>query len=145
MAYAFSALVNVNAVANLLVTLVFVFYMVSGGFLIGLNSLPPWISWLQYISIFRYGTEALAINELKDQIYSVPITEKNICLFHVKFNWTDNTGICYAKGNDLLEFQGYHASMVWYDQIALLFTSVVWLTLAYIFLRLVKAYYRYYK
>ena len=28
-----------------------------GGFLIGLSSLPVWINWMKYISIFRYAIE----------------------------------------------------------------------------------------
>ena len=77
-AFTFSAMVNVFAVANLLVSLVFVFYMVRlsqpfnyltvyvcacvrvqlfGGALIGLSSLPSWIRWMKYISVFRYSVE----------------------------------------------------------------------------------------
>ena len=68
-------MVSVFAVANLLVALVFILYMVSmlayhtsnmnfllhlqlfGGFIIGLTSLPLWIQWMKYLSIFRYAIE----------------------------------------------------------------------------------------
>ena len=32
-------------------------YKIFGGVLIGLNSLPLWIRWMKYISIFRYSLE----------------------------------------------------------------------------------------
>ena len=83
MAFAISAPFTVVAMANLLIALCFVLQMVSllwifgfwifgfrydfsfydvimqlfGGFLISLDSLPVYVSWLKYLSIFRYATE----------------------------------------------------------------------------------------
>jgi len=32
-------------------------FQLFGGFLIGLSSLPEWIQWMKYISLFRYAIE----------------------------------------------------------------------------------------
>lgn len=34
-----------------------------------LNSIPVWISWLQYISPFKYGLHLMMLNELEDYTY----------------------------------------------------------------------------
>uniref|UniRef100_A0A4W3K4P3 Broad substrate specificity ATP-binding cassette transporter ABCG2 n=1 Tax=Callorhinchus milii TaxID=7868 RepID=A0A4W3K4P3_CALMI len=63
MALAISTGYNVVAVANLLVTLCFIFMVILSGLLVNLVSIVSWLSWLQYLSIPRYGLRALQINE----------------------------------------------------------------------------------
>ena len=77
--YAYSSLTSVTAVATLLSALTFVLSMVVtlipcsiqpghihvhphfvqlfGGFFIALDSLPVWLRWIKYLSLFRYGLE----------------------------------------------------------------------------------------
>ena len=52
---------------------------------------------------------------------------------------------CFADGNEVLIYRGYHTDWIWWDQIALGGTALLWLTLSYIVLRVVRAYYRQYK
>ncbi|KAI8335799.1 hypothetical protein BC941DRAFT_429414 [Chlamydoabsidia padenii] len=54
------------AAANLLANLVMLFSMLFGGFLLNKEHIPAVLSWLQYLSFFNYGYEALIVNELKD-------------------------------------------------------------------------------
>lgn len=60
-------------------------------------------------------------------------------------NVTMNGTFCYVNGNDILHSRGYSLDWLWYDQIALGGTTLGWLLLAYIVLRIVKIYYRHFK
>uniref|UniRef100_A0A8C1VMV8 ABC transporter domain-containing protein n=1 Tax=Cyprinus carpio TaxID=7962 RepID=A0A8C1VMV8_CYPCA len=75
LAFLVSASVSTFAMANVLIALPFVFMMVFGGFLVNLNSMLNWLSWLKWASIFKYGLDAVTINEMKGQVfYSVNAT-----------------------------------------------------------------------
>ncbi|EDO42968.1 predicted protein [Nematostella vectensis] len=52
-----SASVETFAIANLLIALPYVFMMVFSGVLVNLGSVGAWLSWIKYISIFRYAVE----------------------------------------------------------------------------------------
>lgn len=85
--FAVSASVSTFAIANLLIALIYVFMMVFGGLLVNVSDIVVWLRWLQYFSIFRYGLNALAINELTGLTFCLPDTE-NItgtpCLDHIE-------------------------------------------------------------
>ncbi|RUS20020.1 hypothetical protein BC937DRAFT_86556 [Endogone sp. FLAS-F59071] len=49
--------------ASLVASIVMLFMMLFGGLLINQDKIPAALSWLQYLSVFRYGFEALAANE----------------------------------------------------------------------------------
>ncbi|XP_052628730.1 broad substrate specificity ATP-binding cassette transporter ABCG2 isoform X2 [Harpia harpyja] len=66
MALAIAAGQSVVAVANLLMTITFVFMIIFSGLLVNLTSIMSWLSWLKYFSIPRYGMTALQISELTD-------------------------------------------------------------------------------
>ncbi|EMP29345.1 ATP-binding cassette sub-family G member 2 [Chelonia mydas] len=66
MALAIATGQDVVAVANLLMTITFVFMIIFSGLLVNLTSILSWLSWLQYLSIPRYGMTALQINEFTD-------------------------------------------------------------------------------
>ncbi|KAJ8403640.1 hypothetical protein AAFF_G00349660 [Aldrovandia affinis] len=63
MTMAISADQTVVAVANIFMTISFVFMMIFSGLLVNLPSIMAWLSWFQYFSIPRYGLTALQINE----------------------------------------------------------------------------------
>ncbi|CUG00176.1 ABC transporter, putative [Bodo saltans] len=50
-------------VANVIAPLILVLFLLPSGFLINLNSIPIIWRWIKYISFFRYGFEALVLNE----------------------------------------------------------------------------------
>ncbi|ROI62422.1 ATP-binding cassette sub-family G member 2, partial [Anabarilius grahami] len=117
LAFLVSASVSSFAMANILVALPFVFMMVFGGFLVNLNYMLNWLSWLKWVSIFKYGLDAVTINEMK--------------------------GLVFYSGNDTLTGEMYLISQgidysvwgFWQNQVALLGIIVVCMTLSYIQLR----------
>jgi ATP-binding cassette subfamily G (WHITE) protein 2 len=62
--YLVSSLVGVFAIANLIVTVIYVIQMLFGGLLVNLDTLPVFLHFIQYLSLFKQGYSALAINEL---------------------------------------------------------------------------------
>ncbi|KNE62385.1 hypothetical protein AMAG_07608 [Allomyces macrogynus ATCC 38327] len=52
------------ATATLVSAMTTLFTMLLGGVLLNANALPPAARWLPYLSVFRYATEALAVNEV---------------------------------------------------------------------------------
>ncbi|XP_061427106.1 broad substrate specificity ATP-binding cassette transporter ABCG2-like isoform X1 [Lethenteron reissneri] len=63
LALAVSAGTSVVAVANVFITVCFIFMILFSGFLVNLPSVMSWLSWLQYLSIPGYGFTGLLINE----------------------------------------------------------------------------------
>ncbi|KAK9964059.1 hypothetical protein ABG768_005264 [Culter alburnus] len=117
LAFLVSASVGSFAMANILIALPFVFMMVFGGFLVNLNSMLSWMSWLKWASIFRYGYNALAINELKDQVFTS--------------NYTRMTGDMYLDHQEI----DHSTWGFWQNQVALTGIMCVCLILAYVQLR----------
>ncbi|KAF9927373.1 hypothetical protein FBU30_003279 [Linnemannia zychae] len=56
--------VRTTGVASLASSIVMLFMMLFGGFLINSGQIPKALTWIQYLSMFKYGFEALAINEV---------------------------------------------------------------------------------
>ncbi|TPP64886.1 Placenta-specific ATP-binding cassette transporter [Fasciola gigantica] len=59
-----SATFTLFGIANVVVSIVYVFMMVFGGYLINLKSMGAWLSWLRYLSIFRYSLGGLMVMEM---------------------------------------------------------------------------------
>ncbi|XP_032651091.1 broad substrate specificity ATP-binding cassette transporter ABCG2-like [Chelonoidis abingdonii] len=114
MAFLVSASVSTFTIANVLIALPFVFMMVFGGFLVNLNSMLSWLSWIKSISIFHYGMNALTINELQGAV------------FHLNSST--------VPGEVYLQQQGINYSTwgLWENEIALLCLSLAFLFFAYI-------------
>jgi ABC-type multidrug transport system ATPase subunit/ABC-type multidrug transport system permease subunit len=73
-----SALISDYGTASLVVAVCMLFQMLLGGLLINTNSIPPALSWIQWLSLFRYATEALAVNEaassrIVDTLQGIPV------------------------------------------------------------------------
>uniref|UniRef100_A0A8C1Z5E7 ABC transporter domain-containing protein n=1 Tax=Cyprinus carpio TaxID=7962 RepID=A0A8C1Z5E7_CYPCA len=119
LAFLVSASVSTFAMANVLIALPFVFMMVFGGFLVNLNSMLNWLSWLKWASIFKYGLDAVTINEMKGQY---------LISFFLMIRLT---------GEMYLQSQGIDYSLwgFWQNQVALLGIVLVCMTFAYIQLR----------
>jgi ABC-type multidrug transport system permease subunit len=58
--------------------------MMFSGLYNRLDSIPNWISWMQYISPFRYGLHAVMLNEYNDEKYY---------FYGVEFDYKDNLSI----------------------------------------------------
>ncbi|MBN3307184.1 ABCG2 protein, partial [Amia calva] len=117
LAFLVSASVGSFAVANVLIALPYVFMMVFGGFLVNLNSMLDWLSWLKWVSIFRYGLNALTINEMKGSRFTN--------------NFTVVTGEMYMTEQGI----DYSPWGFWQNLVALLGIMLVCMLMAYIQLR----------
>ncbi|CAF0956724.1 unnamed protein product [Rotaria sordida] len=69
---------HTSAVALIIVILVLVVMMMFSGFLIDLPSVFVWLSWIQWISAFRYASNVLTINEFQDLTFCWP-NQTNFC------------------------------------------------------------------
>ncbi|NWR48535.1 ABCG2 protein, partial [Regulus satrapa] len=138
MALAVAAGQSVVAVANLVMTVIFVFMIIFSGLLVNLTTIMPWLSWLKYLSIPRYGMTALQINELTglsfcDSTNNTVLSMTNIinmCVF-----------ICRGcTGEEYLESQGIDPSPwgLWQNHLALACMIVIFLTIAYLKLHFMK-------
>lgn len=123
-AYFFSSAFGPYANTNQVVAVVFVIMFVFGGFFVNTDSVPDWLEWIKWISIFRYGLKALVINELKN----------------LKFN--NSSGVqCGPSGNDYLKSQDIAYVTVWdkwQNIVALGVMSLLFFLLTFIVLLRVK-------
>ncbi|XP_053393645.1 broad substrate specificity ATP-binding cassette transporter ABCG2-like isoform X2 [Mercenaria mercenaria] len=116
--FCISALVRIFAVANLLIAMAYVVMMVFSGLLVNLDTIPDFLEWLKYISIFRYSLNALNINELKGMTFVNSTVDEN-CITGNEY--LDIQNIAYDTDWDL-----------WSNYVALGVISVGFLILAYL-------------
>ncbi|NXE77181.1 ABCG2 protein, partial [Cochlearius cochlearius] len=120
MALAIAAGQSVVAVANLLMTIAFVFMIIFSGLLVNLTSIMSWLSWLKYFSIPRYGMTV-------SPVFSSFI---NVCVFIHR----------WCTGDEYLKNQGIDASSwgLWQNHLALACMTVIFLIIAYLKLHFMK-------
>ncbi|XP_051517382.1 broad substrate specificity ATP-binding cassette transporter ABCG2 isoform X2 [Myxocyprinus asiaticus] len=125
MTLAISADQTVVAIANIFMTISFVFMMIFSGLLVNLPSVAGWLNWLKYFSIPRYGLAALQINEF---------TGLTFC-----DNRNTSTSVC-STGEDFLQDQGIDHSAwgLWQNNLALGIMTFIFLAIAYLKLRFIK-------
>ncbi|XP_041926462.1 broad substrate specificity ATP-binding cassette transporter ABCG2-like [Alosa sapidissima] len=128
MTMAISADQTVVAIANIFMTIAFVFMMIFSGLLVNLPSIAVWLSWLGYFSIPRYGLTALQINEFSGLKFCQ--TAPNITL---------PPGVS-CTGEDFLNNQGidYSTWGLWQNHVALTIMTILFLGIAYLKLRFIK-------
>lgn len=116
-----SSSVQLIAVANLFVSVPFVFMMLFSGFLIRLQDVPVWLRWIKWLSIFRYGLSGLQLNELHGMKFS---------------QCGENHNTTCLSGDQYLGQQGLeYPKDMWESCFALGAIAVILLTLTYIQLR----------
>jgi len=62
-------------VAVSLAPIVIIPFMLFAGFYVSLSSIPVWLSWIQYISIFKWGLQALFVNEFYNESFTCTPSE----------------------------------------------------------------------
>ncbi|XP_006760104.1 PREDICTED: ATP-binding cassette sub-family G member 2 [Myotis davidii] len=132
MALAIAAGQSVVSIATLLMTISFVFMMIFSGLLVNLRTVVPWLSWLQYLSIPRYGYAALQHNEFLGLHFCPGL--------NVTTNSTCDFAIC--TGEEFLVNQGIDLSPwgLWKNHVALACMIVIFLIIAYLKLLFLKKY-----
>uniref|UniRef100_A0A8C4ZA30 ABC transporter domain-containing protein n=1 Tax=Gadus morhua TaxID=8049 RepID=A0A8C4ZA30_GADMO len=124
MTMAISADQTVVAIANIFMTITFVFMMIFTGLLVNLTSIPVWLAWLRYFSIPRYGLSALLVNEFRGLTFcNSTASPAQIC-----------------TGEAFLAYQGVDASDwgLWQNHMALGIMTCIFLSIAYTKLRFIK-------
>ncbi len=99
--------------------------LVFSGFLVDVNSVIAFLSWIKWISIFRYSNNIFTINEFVG----------------IKFCWSNNTNICPLDGIEVLREQNIEYSSewdLWKNFVALGGMTAGFLILTYIQLRRMK-------
>ncbi|KAL4640448.1 ATP-binding cassette sub-family G member 2-like [Arapaima gigas] len=136
MTMAISADQTVVALANLFMTIAFVFMMIFSGLLVNLPSVMNWLAWLKYFSIPRYGLAAVEINEFTGLYFCENLTftksQPPNC------SVTPATVIC--TGEQFLTYQGieYTTWALWQNHVALAVMGIIFLIIAYLKLRFIK-------
>uniref|UniRef100_H2Z7L5 ABC transporter domain-containing protein n=1 Tax=Ciona savignyi TaxID=51511 RepID=H2Z7L5_CIOSA len=143
MAFLVSASVRVFAIANAVVALPYILMMLFGGFLVNIGTLLDWLEWVKYVSIFRYGINALTVNEMSGLVFidnsSYPgydPTSKQPCFSDVTHAIIPNC----TTGEIYMEAQGieYGVWGLWVNIVALGSMCFGFLFLAYIQMRRVN-------
>jgi ATP-binding cassette, subfamily G (WHITE), member 2 len=106
----------ISAVAFIVVVLILVVMMMFSGFLIDLSSVVQWLSWIQWISAFRFASNALIINEFRGLVFCMP-------------NMTD---VCPLTGEQVIQSQGLTYATNW-DLWKYLFALIVMAITFFIF------------
>ncbi|XP_007890144.1 broad substrate specificity ATP-binding cassette transporter ABCG2 isoform X2 [Callorhinchus milii] len=129
MALAISTGYNVVAVANLLVTLCFIFMVILSGLLVNLVSIVSWLSWLQYLSIPRYGLRALQINEFT----GLKFCNNSHQLHTIGSKCHPGPEFIICTGEQYLHSQGIDATAwgLWQNHVALILMMVIFLMISY--------------
>ncbi|KTG03862.1 hypothetical protein cypCar_00023786 [Cyprinus carpio] len=128
MTLAISADQTVVAIANIFMTISFVFMMIFSGLLVNLPSVVDWLNWLKYLSIPRYGLAALEINEFTGLTFCDTRNTSGV-----------ETQVC-STGEDFLIEQGidYSTWGLWHNHLALGIMTLIFLIIAYLKLRFIK-------
>ncbi|XP_072439756.1 broad substrate specificity ATP-binding cassette transporter ABCG2-like [Chiloscyllium punctatum] len=75
LALAIAAGGNSVTIAIIMLSLTFVMMTIYSGLLVHLPGMVKWLSWLQYLSITRYGITALMVNEFVDLTFSYNVSD----------------------------------------------------------------------
>eukprot|EP00164_Ancoracysta_twista_P017105 GFYU01029007.1.p1 GENE.GFYU01029007.1~~GFYU01029007.1.p1 ORF type:complete len:165 (-),score=42.70 GFYU01029007.1:228-722(-) len=80
-------------VGNAISAIVIVLQMLFGGFFSNIATIPVWLRWLQWVSVFKYGFEVLAINEFDGLTFDCPpapevcqVPDGDVALKNLGFN-----------------------------------------------------------
>ncbi|XP_064416330.1 broad substrate specificity ATP-binding cassette transporter ABCG2 [Latimeria chalumnae] len=134
MGLAIAAGQSVVAIANLLMSISFVFMIIFSGLLVNLNSVLDWLSWLKYLSIPRYGLAALQVNEFTGLNFCSNVTTPQVLSANCSESFSP-FDIC--TGEQYLASQGIDATpwSLWQNHLALGIMTLIFLSIAYLKLR----------
>ncbi|CAO3564493.1 unnamed protein product [Mortierella alpina] len=108
--------VRTTGIASLASSIVMLFMMLFGGFMINSGKIPAALTWIQYLSMFKYGFEALAVNEVATTTLSDNIQG-------VAFNVPGSLILQKLFGFDLA---GYWRNMIIMVGFIILFIATFW-------------------
>jgi len=103
----------------------YVTMMLFSGFLIDLKSIVAFLRWIQWISVFHYASNVLAINEFQNL---------TLCL-------SSHSDLCLMTGEEILSRRHISYSTkwdIWKNILALLLITITFFLMAYIQLLRIK-------
>ena len=136
--FLYGAMVKNSAVAVLLTAATFTIMMIFGGLLVNITSLPEWLQWIQYVSIFRLAISTLSINELIGLNFTTSLNN-SMCGFNIPI--PDNIVLPPTPGRCYLEQQGISYGDpfdIWRGIVGLAGYGAILLGLTYVVLILIK-------
>jgi len=141
-AFSVSSSCQSYGVANAVVSLPFIFMMLFGGFLANAETILPWLAWIKWFSIFRYGINGLSVNEYEGIVF---IDDADQAGFNGEscFNTIDRSRFANcATGEEVLAQQGIDQGVwgLWKNIVALGCIAMGFMLIAYIQLRRVNKY-----
>ncbi|KAK5865638.1 hypothetical protein PBY51_019890 [Eleginops maclovinus] len=138
MTMAISADQSVVALANIFMTITFVFMMIFSGLLVNLPSIMDWLAWLKYFSIPRYGLAALKINEFVGLKFCDEAAIRNTSAAETNCSVSAVGLIC--TGEQYLDYLGieYTTRGLWENHVALTVMTFTFFIIAYLKLRYIK-------
>ncbi|XP_046816687.1 protein white isoform X1 [Vespa crabro] len=92
-------------------------FLLFGGFFLNAGSVPPYFEWLSYLSWFRYGNEALLINQWAD-VETIECTRSN--------------STCPKNGHMVLQIYNFKQENFWMDIVCLFSLIIVFRFLAFL-------------
>ncbi|XP_047220518.1 broad substrate specificity ATP-binding cassette transporter ABCG2d [Girardinichthys multiradiatus] len=140
MTMAISADQSVVALANIFMTITFVFMMIFSGLLVNLPSIVDWLAWLKYFSIPRYGFAALKINEFVGLKFCEEPAIQTANMSDIMTDCGVSSAGQMCTGEQYLDYLGikYSSWGLWENHVALTVMMVVFLLIAYLKLRYIK-------
>uniref|UniRef100_A0A8C4NJN8 Broad substrate specificity ATP-binding cassette transporter ABCG2 n=1 Tax=Dicentrarchus labrax TaxID=13489 RepID=A0A8C4NJN8_DICLA len=140
MTMAISADQSVVALANIFMTITFVFMMIFSGLLVNLPTIMDWLAWLKYFSIPRYGLAALKINEFVGLKFCEEAVIRNTNMSATVSNCSVSTVGPTCTGEQYLDYLGieYTTWGLWENHVALTVMTFTFLIIAYLKLRYIK-------
>jgi ATP-binding cassette subfamily G (WHITE) protein 2 len=84
--------------------------MVFSGFIVDLTTVFQWLSWIQWISAFRYASNVLTINEFRHLLLCETINGTNICSFAGE-KVLDQKNLAHANDWDMWKYFAALAGM----------------------------------
>ncbi|XP_043911511.1 broad substrate specificity ATP-binding cassette transporter ABCG2-like [Protopterus annectens] len=142
MSLAISAGMDIVAIANLMITVCFVFMIIYSGLLVNLPSVMGWLNWLKYFSIPRYGLTALQVNEFRG-LYFCGEKPVNLTGFQTDLNNCTQSSSTFTKtcyGETYLCNQGIGNQDwdMWQNIVALVCMTIIFLAITYCKLRFMR-------
>ncbi|XP_054460635.1 broad substrate specificity ATP-binding cassette transporter ABCG2d [Anoplopoma fimbria] len=140
MTFAISADQSVVALANIYMTITFIFMMIFSGLLVNLPSMKDWLAWLRYFSIPRYSFAALQINEFVGLTFCDEAVILNTNTSPERTNSSVSSVGLTCTGEQYLDYQGIEHTTwgLWENHVALIIMMFIYLIIAYLKLRYIK-------
>nr|XP_015203009.1 PREDICTED: ATP-binding cassette sub-family G member 2-like [Lepisosteus oculatus]XP_015203010.1 PREDICTED: ATP-binding cassette sub-family G member 2-like [Lepisosteus oculatus] len=142
MGLAISAGMDVVGIANLIMTICFVLMLIFSGLLVNIPSIMDWLNWLKYFSIPRYGLTALEVNEFRGLYFCGEKQNNTMSFATAMSNCSHNAqqfgAVCYGEAYLCGQGINYNDWAMWENIVALACMTIIFLTIAYIKLKVMK-------